>query len=133
MSERRFPIFQGPSIPWRLIEPHAAQAERNHSQTLEHLAARGGLAPCEALAVLGDRKWHRMAYPDATLELARVLETDAVLAEREACLAAIRAEWLKQMRGATYLSDRQPGDEDILGHPTLRRLESAIRARGTKP
>ena len=42
------------SIPWRLLESDAceAQAQDNHSQTLERLAERGGLGPCELLAVL---------------------------------------------------------------------------------
>lgn len=52
---RRFPIMGGPSIPWRMILPHEAQAQANHSgQTLERLAERGGLSPEETLAVLDD-------------------------------------------------------------------------------
>jgi hypothetical protein len=35
------------SVPWDFVEPFRAQALRNHSQTLERLAARGGLAPEE--------------------------------------------------------------------------------------
>lgn len=42
------------SIPWHLLESDEceAQAQDNHSQTLECLAERGGLGPCELLAVL---------------------------------------------------------------------------------
>ena len=32
------------SVPWDFLEPHREQIERNHSQTLERLAERGGLA-----------------------------------------------------------------------------------------
>lgn len=53
---RRFPIQDGPSIPWWIIAPHEKQAIKNHGgQTLERLAERGGLSPSEALAVLEDR------------------------------------------------------------------------------
>lgn len=35
------------SLPWALVEPWREQAEVNHSQTLERLNERGGLAPQE--------------------------------------------------------------------------------------
>jgi hypothetical protein len=35
------------ALPWALVEPLRAQAERNHGQTLERLNERGGLAPQE--------------------------------------------------------------------------------------
>lgn len=57
---RRFPIIRGQSrlaqairdtwprtVPWSFVEQFRAQAERNHDQTLERLAERGGLAPDE--------------------------------------------------------------------------------------
>lgn len=50
-------------IPWELIAFHEAQARRNHRQSLEQLAYRGGLSPCEAIAVIEDRPWRSM--PDA--------------------------------------------------------------------
>lgn len=72
-NERMFPIL-GRSrvggatyapIPWRVIAPHALQAMKNHDQTLERLAERGGLSPCEAIAVLEDRYWS--SIPDNTV------------------------------------------------------------------
>ena len=50
-----FPISKGPDIPWDMLTPHEAQAQQNHSQTLERLAQRGGLAACEAVWILQDR------------------------------------------------------------------------------
>jgi hypothetical protein len=38
-----------------LVAPHEEQAQRNHDQTLQRLAERGGLSPAELLAVLQDR------------------------------------------------------------------------------
>ena len=60
-----FPILQVPGfkLPWALIEPHRQQAMKNHGQTLERLAERGGLSFDEAAAVLEDRKWSRIVWP----------------------------------------------------------------------
>jgi hypothetical protein len=71
----RFPVLRGyaprpivrfpTGVPWALVEPHRAQAPRNHFQTLERLAERGGLAPSELVAVLEDRPWHAMNEAEA--------------------------------------------------------------------
>lgn len=53
------------SIPWAVIERHKRQAQRNHYQSLERLAERGGLSWCEAAAVLEDREWHSMPDEEA--------------------------------------------------------------------
>jgi hypothetical protein len=56
-NTRRFPILGvGESIPWSILAPHEAQAQRNHQQSLERLASRGGLAWAEALSVLTDQR-----------------------------------------------------------------------------
>ena len=64
-DEKRFPIMHGEvisitSMPWEVITPHEAQANINHGQTLKRLAERGGLSPCEALAILENRRWRKM-------------------------------------------------------------------------
>lgn len=51
------------SIPWELIEPHREQAMKNHYQTLERLAQRGGLDPIELKSVLQD-----VCYPSGCEE-----------------------------------------------------------------
>lgn len=76
-------------IPWEMIRPHEMQARSNHGgQTLDKLAARGGLGACEALAVLDDRRWERMPKAEAVKQLAaRVAQFAAgrqALADREA-------------------------------------------------
>jgi hypothetical protein len=60
-----FPILRHPEfrLPWVLIAPHARQAQRNHSQTLERLAERGGLSFDEAAAILEDRPWSAIQFP----------------------------------------------------------------------
>lgn len=56
-SARQFPILGGDRIPWDLIAPHEAQALRNHNQSLEVLASRGGLSAVEAIAVIEGKHW----------------------------------------------------------------------------
>lgn len=49
------------SVPWDLVAPHEAQAQRNHGQSLVTLARRGGLAPDELFAVMHDQPWRNMS------------------------------------------------------------------------
>jgi len=53
-----FPVLNSKrlkSVPWGVVEPHRQRAIKNHGQTLERLAARGGLSETELAAVLLDR------------------------------------------------------------------------------
>lgn len=58
------------SVPWRLLAPHEAQALRNHEQTLERLAARGGLAPYEMRLIVEGRAWRGEKAPPPAEEVA---------------------------------------------------------------
>jgi len=73
MTKRQFPVLYektGPqSIDWEIIAPHAKQAMRNHDQTLEQLAERGGLCASEMCAVLEDRPWRKMTTSVAIARL----------------------------------------------------------------
>jgi uncharacterized protein (DUF1501 family) len=64
LSERRALAASGVdvlmAIPWEMIAKHEAQAQRNHGQSLDVLASRGGLSAREAVAVLEDRPWQNM-------------------------------------------------------------------------
>ena len=51
-------------IPYNIIAPHEAQALRNHDQTLQRLAERGGLGWTEILAVLRNKTWKEMGWSD---------------------------------------------------------------------
>ena len=67
-TERRFPILHDieiKSIPWAVMGPHEIQALRNHAQGLDRLAARGGVTPEEAVAIIEGRPWHRMPFSEA--------------------------------------------------------------------
>lgn len=62
-SKDRFPILGAnrdakQSVPWSFIAPHSERAEKNHGQTLERLAERGGLSALEMLAVVLDLSWN---------------------------------------------------------------------------
>lgn len=45
-------------IPFAMIAPYEAQAQKNHGQSLERLAQRGGLATCEAIDIIEGRPWN---------------------------------------------------------------------------
>lgn len=50
--ERMFPVQDGPDIPWSVIAPFEKQCRKQHYQTLERLAERGGLSVSEVLSIL---------------------------------------------------------------------------------
>lgn len=60
------PIILGVSKKWTEKIPFSMLneewAKRNHQQTLNRLAERGGLSPSEAIAIMDKRKW--LAMPD---------------------------------------------------------------------
>ena len=60
------PILRNPEfkLPWALIAPHEAQAQANHHQSLERLAQRGGLSFCEAAAIMENRRWSKIVWPE---------------------------------------------------------------------
>ena len=60
-------------FPWNIIAPHEAQAQINHGQTLARLRERGGLDPTEAVAILEDRRWHKMDLTEAIERLAEIV------------------------------------------------------------
>ena len=61
------------SIPWAMLDDGWAQ--HNHGgQNLEHLASRGGLGPCEAIAIIERRPWRKM--DDAGPKLAALVKAD---------------------------------------------------------
>lgn len=62
-TEKQYPVLGGlcerrkEYIPWGVLAPHEARARQNHGQTLEQLAARGGLAWSEIVCILLDKPW----------------------------------------------------------------------------
>lgn len=88
-TEPMFPILNDPmirAIPWAALQPHEAQARRNHSQSLRTLASRGGLSICEAYHILKDQPYPmrapkqtpaiRAAYRVALMRLVHTFEQD---------------------------------------------------------
>lgn len=61
-------------FPWELILPHEAQAQKNHYQSLAQLRARGGLSPCEMIAIMEDRPWKPMSDDMALNQLTAILQ-----------------------------------------------------------
>lgn len=79
-------------IPYNIIAPHEAQAMRNHSQTLQRLAERGGLGWMEILAVLNDKTWKEMGWKEM---LPRKEAEEQEKKAKEAVLA-----YIKERRGS---------------------------------
>lgn len=61
-------------VEWHPTERDRAQAQRNHSQTLERLNERGGLAWDELRAVLLGQRYSPRRVRDAQREVAAELE-----------------------------------------------------------
>ncbi len=79
--QRALRSFKPPfiTVPWNMIEEHQEQCFRNHSQSPETLARRGGLDPSEMLAVIHDERFYPSRYTAMTLdesflELSQVIE-----------------------------------------------------------
>lgn len=69
----KFPILGSKPkeyISLKVIKPHEKQAIRNHGQSLQRLAERGGLGWIEALCVLEDREYD--FHTKLTEEIARI-------------------------------------------------------------
>ncbi len=52
-------------VPWSMFTVEDdTWARKNHRQSLEHLASRGGLGICELVAILDHRRWHKMTMAE---------------------------------------------------------------------
>lgn len=91
MSERMFPVLCNwerrklyeslgipRSVPWSMLAPHEAQAERNHDQSLVTLKRRGGLDVSEMAAVITGRTWRQVREAGMTPEQAAAIVLDAL-------------------------------------------------------
>jgi hypothetical protein len=74
MVDRKYRDRCPVAVPFALVQEHEQQARNNHWQTVQRLSERGGLAPCELLAVLEDREHSRMDHQEAISRLLIILE-----------------------------------------------------------
>jgi hypothetical protein len=75
MPREFMPILKEPGfrLPWALIAPHEGRALKNHDQTLERLAQRGGLSFTEAYAVLTDKDCSAVKHDEPAQRAARAV------------------------------------------------------------
>lgn len=68
MPFENMPVMRGKSIksiPMALLQPYEEQTLRNHSQSLQRLAERGGMDPCEILGIVQGLRWSQLKpHPD---------------------------------------------------------------------
>lgn len=73
MPLENMPVMNGiniKSIPMRLLVPFERQAVRNHSQSLQRLAERGGMDSTEILGMVRGLSWSQLKVrPDDEAEL----------------------------------------------------------------
>jgi hypothetical protein len=69
----RYGEYERRTVPWDFVRPYEARAQKNHDQTLEVLAARGGMSECELIALAEDRPWKSMDARDARARLAELV------------------------------------------------------------
>jgi hypothetical protein len=116
MSERMFPIMGYHDIPWRAIAPAEKQAQENHGQSLERLAERGGLSPCEACAVMQFRPWKKMDDGIAREVLDKLvlieLERQTKIAAHPQEQAAPTPPVMKIIEGLQHISFPLQSEED---------------------
>ena len=122
-SRRRFPIMGGPSIPWRVIAPHEAQARINHDQSLERLAQRGGLSPMEAHFVLADQRWRGVVTLDEAPWLAEMNAINAADDQQAKDLATARQQ-LEEVKAerdtAISVAESNAAERDRAGEQVAR-------------
>jgi hypothetical protein len=56
-------------VPWEIFIGHERQVDRNHDQTLERLAERGGLHPTEMACILEDKDFDRKLTLEESLKI----------------------------------------------------------------
>lgn len=109
-------------IPYNIIAPHEPQAIRNHSQTLQQLAERGGLDWTEVLAVLNDKTRKEMGYRFH-------LQEGEMEKAKEAVLAFIKERRDNKMKKA-MLSQPMNGKTDDEIVATRERAVAALEKDG---
>jgi hypothetical protein len=145
---RMFPIQGGPDIPWSIIGIFAKQVQRNHGQTLERLAERGGLGVKEALCAL--RCVGLSSREPESIAIFALSQRDAILAlrdgvaaldPRDATAARLRAEVARWQRGFRYYGEHDLacprraaiGNDCTCGYSALVREASALAAGAGAP
>lgn len=87
-----FPIQDAPDVPWSMMEPARGQVMRNHGQTLERLAERGGLGCYEAVCALESKRLFRNGYDCKDTAFFRARLAELVEADQTVRIAALEAE-----------------------------------------
>lgn len=123
-----FPVLnEAIHVSWDMVELHNGQALRNHSQTIERLAERGGLGWGELIAVLEDRPYGRI---DKAAAREQVIEHQRKWQTRFALPPEKVAEVWTACGGKCFVHDKypdQPPQYVLFSPEQLMAFASAIR------
>lgn len=115
---RRFPIQNGPTVPWEVMAPHDRQCQKNHGgQTLERIAQRGGLLAAEAWCVVNDMDcpWEWRCTKDDFERLDRQWhEFAAAINERYSIRAQCTSELESQLKELKQERDSMMEDARVM-------------------
>lgn len=101
------------NVPWSMLAPHEERAKRNHDQTLQRLAERGGLSPTEMIAVIEDRplRWITQQPRDESACWDQLIE---YIRQHEG-IAATELEFLRWFyHNVSFGTGCQPAEEAVM-------------------
>ncbi len=110
-----YPIQDGPSVPWEVMAPHESQCQKNHGQSIQRIAERGGFGCSEAWAVVNALDYYKaietgIGHVEAKrLWIAfaeRINNHYAKLEELRSKLAALRERYENELKGLFTLDRR---------------------------
>lgn len=104
MDRKQFPILgsRGATIDFQLVADHGKQANANHYQSVERLAARGGLSWAELHAVLHNRAWQKM---DENTAIAECRKLEATYVTRDSIDIGSIIQAISELPGRTSPED----------------------------
>ena len=136
VERRNYPILgsKGASIDWQLVVDHGGQAYKNHRQSVERLAERGGLSWVELYAVLNNQQWQKIDENEAIIAC-RSIEAKYLSAVTEPAstdtLARLQRERDRAVDALEYIIDQFAEGNDPLLDEDGDEIDPLEKARAT--
>ena len=111
------------SVPLEAVRPFEAQAQRNHMQSLQRLAQRGGLSPAELVAVM-----HKSGFEEAWPRYA-----NGFWAQYKAKNKAPHPDHLRAVLFVNALASGDPDPHRMCDKRYCETQRARLRATGSQP